>query len=211
MTLGISVLMNTGIVLVADTRVSRGYHIVHDNAKKIVQLDDFTAVIHSGKNVNGWQEDLKSWHCICRESSGNDWLRYIGCLQAQMGNHYRTELSSEEQMELVMVRWDGWLGPMGAKVRVSFNEVGSNILYRRDANDILIIYTGEIGILTSHFVVPEFFKGIGSLEEAIEQARWLIHRVSEIQEYKGLPRTVGRKTTISIITPDGYRELQEQG
>jgi len=77
MTLGIAVLMNTGIALVADTRVSRGYHIVHDNAKKIVQLDDSTAVIHSGKSVDGWQEDLKSWHRICRESSGNDWLRYV--------------------------------------------------------------------------------------------------------------------------------------
>ena len=178
MTLGIAVLMDAGIALVADTRVSRGYHIVHDNAKKIVQLDDFTAVIHSGKNVDGWQEDLKSWHRICRERSGYDWLRYISCLQAQMESRYRAQLSE--------------------------------VVYLQGLGKIRILYIGEVGILTSHFVVPKVFEGIGSVEEATKLAQWLIHRVSEIQETKGMPRTVGRKTTVSIITPDGYRELQGQ-
>lgn len=208
MTLGIAVLMNTGIALVADTRVSRGYHIVHDNAKKIVQLDDSTAVIHSGKNVDGWQEDLRIWHRICRERSGYDWLRYISCLQAQMGDRYRAQLSSEEKVALIVARWDGWIGPVGAQVWVSHDAVGSEVVYLQGLGKIKILYIGEVGILTSHFVVPKVFEGIGSVEEATKLAQWLIQQVSEIQETKGLPRTVGRKTTVSIITPDGYQESQ---
>ncbi len=206
MTLGIAVLMSSGIVLVADTRVSRGWRVLADNAEKILQLDERTGVIHSGKVVEEWKDDLKQWHerCIARAKSG--WLQYLGCIQESVGSEWRGKLLSGERVNFILARWDGWLGPVGAQLEVERDRIGAAILFLRDMTQVRVMYTGETYLVDTHFNVSEVFRGTSSLDDAIQRSRWLINKAAEIQELKGMPRTIGTNVSILTITPAGAPE-----
>ena len=44
------------------------------------------------------------------------------------------------------------------------------------------------------------------LDDAIQRSRWLINKAAEIQELKGMPRTIGTSVSILTITPAGAPE-----